>query len=273
MNELETPVTLYVSTNGVSGLETYINKLTKQNINAKSLSTWARKLLDKSVEVAKNADQEKEYIFGTAYINAVLQFCQTEEFKTDTEYYNALPIMQNFTFIKSHIEELKKTLSDRYYWFNHTIKAVEKRTKEHEAAQRTLKLPNRTDDTLDDVLDDTLINKVFLKPKKLVSLLQSYDEDLKAAGGILLLDIRPQEEFNRNRIQFPPEWHVPSVVHIPIENAIPGVIGPELVNNSVLKTDYHDRHRFRLGKYHCMLYHIIGFYVFSRDYVLELFDL
>ena len=249
------PVKLYVSANGVPGLQTFIDKQTKQNLSAKGLSTWAGKLLDKSAEVAKNADQEKEYIFGTAYIDAVLQLRRTKEFKTDPKYYNPLPIMKKLTLTLDRMEELKNTLTERYDEFNHAQKAAEKMAKEHEAAEKVKAA--ETASNLTKRLEDELGKlKNCIDPEKLVLILRNYGDDLKAAGGMLLLDIRRREEFNRNRIQFLSKWHVPSVVHVPIENAIPGVIGTKLVNNSLLKTDYSHRHRFKIGKYHRSPYRI-----------------
>ena len=54
------PVKIYMSPSGtgISGLQTYIDKQNKQNLGAKAQGTWAQKLLDKSIEVAKNDDQE-----------------------------------------------------------------------------------------------------------------------------------------------------------------------------------------------------------------------
>ena len=241
------PVKLYVSC-GVPGLQTFIDKQTKQNLSAKGLSTWAGKLLDKSAEVAKNADQEKEYIFGTAYIDAVLQLRRTKEFKTDPKYYNPLPIMKKLTLTLDRMEELKNTLTERYDEFNHAQKAAEKMAKEHEAAEKVKAA--ETASNLTKRLEDELGKlKNCIDPEKLVLILRNYGDDLKAAGGMLLLDICRWQEFSG--IRFPSNWHVPSVAHVPIENAIPGVIGTKLVDHSLLKKDYIHRHRFRIGMYHC----------------------
>ena len=97
--------------------------------------------------------------------------------------------------------------------------------------------------------------KNCIDPEKLVLILRNYGDDLKAAGGMLLLDICRWQEFSG--IRFPSNWHVPSVAHVPIENAIPGVIGTKLVDHSLLKKDYIHRHRFRIGMYHCSPYRIL----------------
>ena len=152
--------------------------------------------------------------------------------------------MEKLTLTIDRMRVLKTTLTERYDEFNHVQKTAWKLAKQHVNA----KLANRLEIV-------TGMSTNYIDPQHLFLCIYG---DVNVANEMLILDICDREEFNRRRIQFRMISHVPSIVHVPTENAIPGVIDTELVKNSLSKNtiDYHHLHLFNISKYHCWPYRI-----------------
>ena len=145
------------------------------------------------------------------------------------------------------MEDLKNILIERYEELDHAKKASEKLAKDRETAEAVKAATALKNGTKK--FQETLGSfKNVIDPDKLLKLFMEFENDLTAAGGVLILDVRKRDEFNRNRIDFREKWYVPVYCHVPIENAKPGIIGTKLVNNSLQKVGYEKRHSFRLGK-------------------------
>ena len=189
---------------------------------------------------------EREYIFGTAYIETMCQLRKTKEYKSDQSYFNALPIMTGLMETLDKMEALKKTLIARYEEFEEAKKLSEKMEKQKADLERKQQLAEarKTSKELEAILGGLGSG---IEPETLVKLLKNHGNEVEKCGGILLLDIRKREEFNRNRIKTPDKWYKPAYVHIPIGNATPGAIGTKLIANSLQKEDYGKRHFFKLG--------------------------
>ena len=236
--------------------------------------TWAEKLLNKSEEMENLGDFEREYIFGVSYITTMMALRKSKEYRSDKAFYDRLSTMQKLIPKMERIEEVKKDLEKLYSDYEAAQKAKDMEQK-HEQAIRQEKI-KKAQEASKDFTDILETYSRSITPENLVKLLRNHVTDLNKVGGILILDIRKRDEFNRNRIDFSQKgigfilkflfsnmcrkfltvcfvtfktkkgWFRPFYVHIPIENATPGVIGTKLAQNSLLSDGYENRHRYRL---------------------------
>jgi len=247
------PVDLYLAKpdEGVKKLNELANERVKIDKPAKEIATWVEKLWEASEKSRLDQDEEKEYIFKFALLETLVNFRQSASYKNNKKILDGKTFMKRLVPALERTELLKQILESRYSGFIEdkirfeSIKE-EKERKEREAQKA---LQERLSQKVDEIINKS---PTGIQPKELVELVKDHGEKMYEAGGIMILDIRSREAFNRNRIAFLPKWpYHPALIHVPIHNvSADQCIGPQLTKDSLKIPNYpfqfENRHQCRL---------------------------
>lgn len=247
------PVQLYLAKpdEGVKKLNELANERVKIGKPVTEIATWVEKLWEASEKSRLDQDEEKEYIFKFALLETLVNFRQSVAYKNNKKVHDGKAFMKRLVPVLERTELLKQILESRYSGFIEEKIRFESIKEENERKEREAQkaLQEKLSQKVDEIINKS---PTGIQPKELVELVKDHGQKMYEAGGIMILDIRSREAFNRNRIAFLPKWpYHPALIHVPIQNvSADQCIGPQLTKDSLKIPNnpfqFDNRHQCRL---------------------------
>ena len=182
-----------------------------------------------------------------AIVENLISIRKRPEYKANKSFANHRSLGY-LTPVMNSLETLKTTLEKRYDEHNATL-ASKVNTNSDKGAKVTTEEPIAMKESLLSLIPTTK----DIKCVEIMKILREGSDDIrKQKKFVLFIDIRPSDEFLKNRIQFDEKfaqkYMKPKVTHVEVSYAKPGLVASKITTGSKAQDGFTDRHNAVLGK-------------------------